>query len=77
MQSIVPFFIVMIPWLGFFSPKGMLPYQSTQSPFPVGSLSHSWNDRFSQVIAGDYECEFWLKPSNTAPPVDLTAPSIL
>ena len=44
----------------------------TGDPFPVGSFSHSWNDGFSQVIAGDNECEFWLKPSNTAPPVDLT-----
>ena len=33
LQSIVPFCIVMISWLGFFSPKGMLPYQSTQTDF--------------------------------------------
>ena len=33
MQSIVPFFTVMISWLGFFLPKGMLPSQSTQTNF--------------------------------------------
>ena len=61
MQSIVPFFIVMIPWLGFFSPKGMLPYQSTQTYFHsalssktfvfVFCPSESWTEDGSADIA--------------------------